>query len=51
MATVPLREDNGFVWNKYFDGVEIEYTALAEKDNPEAKPRRDGAAVDIRKGG
>jgi hypothetical protein len=48
MAKVPLRKDTGFAWNQYFDGVEIEYTPLAEKDNPDAEPRRHGAATDIR---
>ena len=48
MADVPMRKDDKFSWNKYYDGVDIVYEALAEKDNPDAKPRRHGAGTDIR---
>jgi hypothetical protein len=34
-------------WNRYFDGTDIVYEALAEKDNLDAKPRRHGEKVDI----
>jgi hypothetical protein len=48
MADVPMRKDDGgLAWDRYPDGVKIEYTALAEKDNPDAKPRR--GKTDIRK--
>jgi hypothetical protein len=48
MADVPVRKDEGgLAWDRYSDGVEIEFTALLEKDNPDAKPRRHGK-TDIR---
>ena len=51
MANVPLGKDEKceLQWDKYFDGVEIVYEALAEKDNPDATPRRHGQKTDIRK--
>ena len=48
MAHVPPREDDKFLWNKYYDGVDIIYEVLTENDNKDAKPRRHGAATDIR---
>ena len=48
MGKVPQRKDTGIVYDRYFDGDEIQYTALREGDNPDAKPRRHGAAIDIR---
>jgi len=44
MANVPVNKSHkrDLAWNKYFDGTEIVYEALKEKDNPEAKPRLHG---------
>lgn len=52
MANVPVRKDSKLEleWNRYFDGTEIVYEALGEKDNPDAKPRRHGENTDIRAG-
>jgi len=49
MANVPVRKSDKLEleWNCYFDGSEIVYEALAEKDNPDAKLRRHGEKVDI----
>jgi hypothetical protein len=50
MANVSLRKDPKLelAWNVYFDGAEIVYTALAEEDNPDAKPRCPRQYTDIR---
>jgi len=44
MANVPVNKSDkrDLAWNKYFDGTDIEYVALKEKDNLEAKPRVHG---------
>jgi hypothetical protein len=50
MANVAVRKDNKLEleWNRYFDGTEIVYEALLEKDNPDANPRCHGQSTDIR---
>jgi hypothetical protein len=48
MTNVPMRKDDKFNWDRYYDGDEIVYEALAEEDNKDAKPRRHGRATDIR---
>ena len=48
MSDVPMRKDPKFCWDKYYDGAEIIYEALAERDNKDAKPRRHGHGTNIR---
>jgi hypothetical protein len=47
MANVPMRKSRNFDWNQYFDGVEIVYEAIHERDNKEAKPRIHGRNINM----